>query len=169
MQELDIPKECLIQLICDQILSRMRSDLKTKLMKNFNTKLVVDTAEKLLEHSKEHGDAALLARVTGVSFKFASRVIKAVEEGEQKQLFTRERRRDSIIGSGILDRFTMFISQPEQSRECPGATISVAYKKRETKHLLLKSKPVICQEFLAENEDISVKKSVLMRDFPRLV
>ena len=45
--------------------------------------------------------------------------------------------------------------------------LSVAYKKREPKHLLLKSKPALCNEFLSKNEDINVKKSVLMRDFPR--
>ena len=100
MEEKDIPKGCLAQLLCDQILARMRADLKTKILKDFNTKLVVDTAEKLLQHSSDHGDAALLARVTGVSFKFASRVIKAVKGGDKEKLFSRERRRDSIIGQG---------------------------------------------------------------------
>ena len=90
-----------------------------------------------------------------------------VKAGEKDKLFSKERRRDSIIGSGVLSRFTHFLSQPEQSRECPGTTISVAYKRREQKHLLLKSKLIICQEFLAQNPDISDKKSVLMRDFPR--
>ena len=128
---------------------------------------MVDTAEGLVKYSSQHGDDASLARVAGVSQKFAARVLDAVKSGEQKKLFSRERRRDSIIGSGILSRFKEFISQPEQSRECPGVTISVAYKKREPKHLLCKSKPVLCQEFLSQNLDISVKKSVLMRDFPR--
>ena len=163
----DIPRECLAQLLCDQILSKMRADLKTKIMKSFNTKLVVEVAEGLVRHASQHGDAASLARVTGVSQRFASRVLEAVRNGDQLKLFTRERRRDSIIGSGILERFRDFISQPEQSRECPGTTISVAYKKREPKHLLIKSKPALCQEFLSLNEDIRVKKSVLMRDFPR--
>ena len=36
-------------------------------MKNFNTKLVVDTAEKLQEYTSEHGDIELLAKATGVS------------------------------------------------------------------------------------------------------
>ena len=163
----NIPRESLAQLLCDQILTKMRADLKSKIMKTFNTKLVVDVAEGLVEHSKQHGDAACLARVTGVSYKFAVRVLEAVQTGDTKKLFSKERRRDSIIGSGVLARFTDFISQPEQSRECPGATISVGYKKREPKHLLLKSKAVLCQEFLALHEDVSFKKSVLMRDFPR--
>ena len=165
--ETDIPRESLAQLLCDQILTRMRADLKTKIMKSFHTKMVIDVAEGLVKHSSEHGDAACLARVTGVSNKFAVRVLNAVQAGDQKKLFLKERRRDSIIGSGILARFTDFISQPEQSRECPGATISVSYKKRKPKHLLTKSKPVLCKEFLALNEDISVKDSDLMRDFPR--
>ena len=157
--ENDIPREVLAQLLCDKILANMRADLKTKLMKSFNTKLVISVAEGLVEHISHHGDAAHLARVTGVSHRFACRVLEAVQSGEQGKLFIRERRRDSIIGSGVLDRFKLFISQPEQSRECPGTTISVAYKKKESKHLLLKSKPVLCQEFLALNEDITVKKS----------
>ena len=163
----DVPRQSLAQLLCDQILTNMRADLKTKIMKNFNTKLVISVAEGLVEHSSKYGDAMFLARATGVSHGFADRVLQAVKNGDTKTLFIKERRRDSIIGSGILNRFIEFVSQPEQSRECPGATISVGYNKREPKHLLLKSKPALCQEFLAQNEDISVKKSVLMRDFPR--
>ena len=124
-------------------------------------------AEGLVEHSRNYGDATFLARVTGVSHRFVDRVLQAVRIGDTKTLFVKERRRASIIGSGILNRFIEFVSQPEQSRECPGATISVGYNKREPKHLLLKSKPALCQEFLTKNEEITVKKSVLMRDFPR--
>ena len=129
--EEDIPKECLAQLLCDQILARMRSDLKTKVMKSFNAKLVIEVAEGLVRHASDHGDAANLARVTGVSHKFATKVIEAVKAGEQEKLFSRERRRDSIIGSGILQRFRDFISQPEQSRECPGTTIREASPKKQ--------------------------------------
>ena len=52
-EEGDIPRESLAQLLCDQILNRMRADLKTKIMKNFNTKVVVDTAEGLVNHIRE--------------------------------------------------------------------------------------------------------------------
>ena len=65
--EQDMPRGCLVQALCDQILSKMRKDMKTKIMKNFNTKLVVDTAEKLQEYTSEHGDIELLAKATGVS------------------------------------------------------------------------------------------------------
>ena len=47
--------------------------------------VLVETAEKL--HSSDHGYADFLARVTGVSFKLASRVIKAMKEGDQKKLY----------------------------------------------------------------------------------
>ena len=115
----------------------------------------------------EHGEVTGLSRAIGTTRKFASKVITAVRNGQENHLYARNRRRDSIQGSGVLARFEEFLRDQQNSRAVLGQFVSVAYKVRKPKYLLLKSKATLIVELLEQNEDINCHCKVLLRDWPR--
>ena len=66
----------------------------------------------------------------------------------------------------MFSRFLRYLERQENSRECPGETISVSRNKRLPKFLLNHSKKKIASAFLVENPDIKASTSVLLRDWP---
>merc|ERR1711888_524096 len=69
--------------------------------------------------------------------------------------------------SGVSERLTVFLSNPEHTRALPGHnTVSVAYGCRKQKFLLKKSKDELLTVFKEENPDVSISKKVLLRDWP---
>ena len=167
VEEQDIPRLSKARILSLKIMTDMRKNMKKDTTRKFNISFVINVAESLIDVTKDYGDAKLLAEVVGCTEKFAARVLKLVESGKTQTLFRKERRRDSIQGSGVFSRFLKFIALQENLRECPGQTISVSKNKRMQQFLLKKSKMEMALQFLEQNSDIKVGPKVLLRDWPQ--
>ena len=66
-----------------------------------------------------------------------------------------------------MEDFVLFLQEERNSRSCPGATMSVAYRVRRDKYLLCDSKRKLIQLFLKEQPQHKFKPSVLLRAWPR--
>ena len=63
-----------------------------------------------------HGDIQTLMDATACSRKFARTILKAVSEGTEDQLLTRNVRCDSIKATKWPDKIANFVFQPENTR-----------------------------------------------------
>ena len=114
-----------------------------------------------------YGDVALLATALSCGRKFATKVLNAIKNGEEDDLFVRHQQCDSLLATDWPQKLEQFVLAPENSRAVPGNdTISVRYGKRHAKYLLLKPKRTIAENFKNAFPESNFSVSTLMREFP---
>ena len=144
----DIPATVLSQLASDKIKEEMMSVKWGKLLHDFTITHAIRVCKEVsCWKNHEFGEIIGLANAVGVSKRFAAKVISAVRLGEEAKLFKRKVRCDSLRGSSVIEDLVLFLQEERNSRSCPGATVSVAYKVRRAKFLLCESKKNLLKLF----------------------
>ena len=154
-----------VELSHKEILMRLMKG-RSVVTRPFFVKLSIELAKEIISKEVSHGDVSLLARTLGSNRKWAKKVLDSVANGEEENLTTRSKRRNSVKESGTLRLLEDFLSRPENSRASHWETVSVSYGKHCPKYLLKKSKKAVLNDFLQENPCIAFKRSVLLREFP---
>ena len=117
-----------------------------------------------------HGDIQTLMDATACSRKFARTILKAVSEGTEDQLLTRNVRCDSIKATEWPDKIANFVFQPEHTRAMPGNdTVSVRYGVRRPKFLLIRSCEMIAQSFIEINPDCQFSSQLFYENFHKML
>ena len=81
----------------------MMSNKQSTTIRNFTISHAIRVTKKLYTWKlSENWDITGLAQALGTSREFAAKVLTAVRNGNEDKLFSRNRRRDSIQGSGVL-------------------------------------------------------------------
>ena len=135
--------------------------------RNTGIQLVINVAKSAKLSPDIYGDVTLLATAVSCGRRFATKVLNAIKNGEEKELFDCHQRCDSILATDWPQKLEQFVTAPENSRAVPGNdTISVRYGKRHAKYLLLKPKRTIAQNFKQAFPECNFTVSTLMREFP---
>ena len=89
--------------------------------------------------------------------RFARKVILAVKNGTERELFIRKRRK-TAVDDNLRKDLEDYLCQPKISRNCPGESVSIAYRQRKEKHMMNISKEAFLQEFIeVEKKNYTVK------------
>ena len=163
----DIPLSALAQLASDKIREELLSKKWGKVLHEFTITHAIRVCKEVsFWKHHEYGEVAGLAQAIGASHKFVAKVLSAVREGSETELFRRKLRKDSLRGSSALDELVLFLQEERNSRSCPGSTVSVAYGVRRDKFLLSDSKKNLLKLFIEENPQHNFKTSVLLKAWP---
>ena len=163
----DIPVDVRIEEISDTVASSLIRERNNPDCRKVSIIHAVEVAQQA-GLGNHHGDVAALRRGIGCSKEFSTKVLEAVVAKKPvESIVGRKPRKDATRLSGVSERLTVFLSNPEHTRALPGHnTVSVAYGCRKQKFLLKKSKDELLTVFKEENPDVSISKKVLLRDWP---
>ena len=89
--------------------------------------------------------------------RFVRKVILAVKNGTERELFIRKRRK-TAVDENLRKDLEDYLCQPKISRNCPGESVSIGYRQRKEKHVMNLSKEAVLQEFIeVEKKNYTVK------------
>ena len=89
--------------------------------------------------------------------RFARKVILAVKNGTERELFVRKRRK-TAVDDNLRKDLEDYLFEPKISINCPGESVSIAYRQRKEKHVMNLSKEAVLQEFIElEKKNYTVK------------
>ena len=150
-----LPKSINVSLISKNLAEKSLSSCRsTNEQRKVGVHYLISVAKQAGLKFNTYGDTQILMNATACSWNFADTVLKAISEGIEDQLLTRNVRCESIKATEWPDKIASFVFQPENSRAMPGQdTVSVRYGVRRPKFLLMKSRTMIAQLFLELNPD----------------
>lgn len=130
--------------------------------------LVINVANSGKLSVDRHSDiSSLSAAAVSFSWLFAKKVLTAIKDNEVEKLYHPNTRSDSILITDWPQTLEEFVLRPENSRPVPGnEQVSIRYGTRHAKHILLKSKSEIIENFKAQFPQCTYRVSTLKREFP---
>ena len=154
------------RVICQQMLSTSSRTQQER--RNVSVQYVINVAKGGELKSNMRGNIELLANVVSCSWQYAKLVLTSIDNGTEKELFTHNKRCDSINSSDWPRKITQYVLCPENSRPIPGnEQVSIRYGVRHPKFLLLRSKQAITDEFKKLHPTCQFTTSTIMREFPQ--
>ena len=137
---------------------------------SFCFRAALRTAERCNLSVDKHGDVSVLSRAIGSSWNYAKMILEHMKSGDTEKLFTRDTRSDAIKASEYPKLLAGFAKDPENSRAVPGNdTVSVGYKVRAPKFILIKSRVTVMKAFKEKYPDCKFSLRVLNREWPQNV
>ena len=97
-------------------------------------------------------------------------ILQRMKDGDTAKLFTRDSRSDTIKATIYPRLLAEFAKDPVNSRSVPGnETVSIAYRVRAPKFILVKSRMAVLKDFKEKNPECSYSFSLLNREWPQNV
>ena len=144
-----------------------RSNVKDSIRKTGIT-FVVEVAQQCSLSTKNARDITTLANATSCSWRFAKKVLNAIESGDTEDLYTRQMKYNAIKASEWPEEICKFVLSENNSRSVPGQEqVSVRYGYRLPKYILLHSRKSIADAFKQQFPNCPYSASTIMREFPQ--
>ena len=171
---LEIPDHLLTKV---HFVSRTYSRVKDKIMGRrrgadhyLSMRATLETAQTCGLSADNHGDIGILKDVIGSSWQFANSILSALKNNTTDSLFQRGRRKDCIKLTPFPNLLSEWAKNPDNSRRVPGnETVSIGYRQRAPKIVLLKPRRVVIEEFLEANPTCHFTQRTLNREWPQNV
>ena len=157
--------------------SNMASEIGKRFLKRRNTAEAqrIQGVSYVIAVAKEAGlsietfhDINMLSDATNCSQHFSRLVLQAIESKTENDLLQRNLRCDSIKATHWPNAIYNFMFQPENTCAVPGqASVSVWYRVRRPKYILLDLKENIATKFKTAFPECKFGISLIIREFPQ--